>query len=155
MKYLSLLLILLLSACSLKNYTQTQTKIITMKTKALKFSDLAYIRSSGDAIEIELFTVGESVFKASIEYLICTQDGCMSKSAFNERYLSSAYPDSLLQNILLGRPIYGAKNSEAIEGGFEQKIVSEDVDISYRVTPREIYFRDIKNKILFKIKESK
>lgn len=139
----------------MKNYEQTQTKIITMKTKQLKFSDLGYIRSSGSAVEVELFTVGKSVFKASIDYLVCTQDGCMGKSAFNEQYLNASYPDSLLQNILLGRVIYEAKNRVALADGFEQKIANEDVDISYKVTSNEIYFKDRKNKILIKIKETK
>jgi hypothetical protein len=145
----------LLSACSIKNYEQTQTKIIIMKTKLLRFSDLGYIRNSGEAVELELFVAGKSLFKASINTLVCTQDGCMSKSAFNEEYLNAAYPDSILQNILLSSSIYNGENRVQTEDGFEQNIVSSDVDIIYRVSHHETYFKDRKNKILFKIKETK
>lgn len=126
-----------------------------MKTKQIKFSDLAYIRSNGDALELELFMAGESMFQVSIDYLVCLKEGCMSKAAFNERYLSSAYPDVLLQNLLLGKPIYAGENLIQTPEGRMQQIVREDVDIIYTVTPEQIYFKDSKNNILFKIKESK
>lgn len=156
MKYLSLFLILLLfGACSVKNYQLTQTKIITMKTKQLKFSDLGYIRSGSGAVELELFVAGKSLFRASIDSSVCTDDGCMSKAAFNEEYLNTAYPDELLQNILLGMPIYSGENKTLIKDGFEQKIEREEVSILYRVSSSQTYFRDKKNNILFKIKESK
>lgn len=154
MKYLLLTFVLLLSACSIKNYEQTQTKIIIMKTKLLRFSDLGYIRNSGDAVELELFVTGKSVFKASINTFICTQDGCMTKGAFNEEYLNAAYPDSLLQNILLASPIYDGRNRVQREDAFEQNIVNSNVDIIYRVSQSETYFKDRKNNILFKIKET-
>lgn len=153
MKYLSLVLILLLSACSFKNYEQTQTKIITMKTKLLKFSDLGYVRNDGNAVELELFVAGKTLFKASINHLVCTQNGCTSKAAFNAEYLNAAYPDLLLQNILLSLPIYSAKNLVRTPNGFEQKIVDGDVDIIYKVSQSETYFKDKQNNILFKIKE--
>lgn len=154
MKYLALLFILLLSACSLKNYEQTQTKIITIKTKLLKFSDLGYVRNSDKDVELELFVMGKSAFRVSINYRVCTDNGCMSKAAFNAKYLSAVYPDSLLQNILLGLAIYEGKNRLQTQDGFEQKIVDDGVDIMYRVSQKETYFKDKKNKILFKIRES-
>jgi len=146
---------LLLSACSTKNYTLTQSKIITIKTKQIKFSDLAYIRSSGDAVELELFMAGESMFRLSIDYLICLKEGCMSKAEFNKRYLSAAYPEPLLQNVLLGKSIYEGENLMQTPDGSVQQILRKDVDILYRVTPKEIYFKDTRNRVLIKIKESK
>lgn len=154
MKYLVLVFMLLLSGCSLKNYEQTQTKIITIKTKVFKFSDLGYIRNSDKHVELELFVMGKTAFKVSINHLVCTDEGCMSKSAFNEQYLNPSYPDTILQNILLGLEIYEGKNKEQTQDGFEQKIIDDGVDIIYRVSSKERYFKDKKNKILFKIKES-
>lgn len=79
----------------------------------------------------------------------------MSKSSFNEEYLSGAYPSDILQNILLGKAIYDGKNLEKTQNGFVQEIKSDEVDISYSVTPAITSFKDRKNNIIFKIKEPK
>jgi len=154
MKYLLITLLLLLSACTLKQYDVTETKVIVLKTKMLKFADLGYLRHNGDALELELFVAGKSVFSVSIDYLICTDGGCMSKKAFNEAYLHKSYPDTLFEKVLLGLPIYNAQNYQIIKDGFEQKVLNDFVDISYRVTSKITYFKDRKNHILLKIKES-
>lgn len=155
MKYLLLLFVLLFTACSVKNYEKMQSKIIIIKTKELKFADLGYIRSKGDALELELFVAGKSAFKVAFDRDICTHDGCMSRSAFNEKYLNAAYPDELLQNILLAKPIYEGVYMRKTSDGFMQELQNSSVDIFYSVNASEIYFRDKKNKILIKIKESK
>ena len=155
MKYLLLAFSLFFSACSVKNYETTQTKIITIKTQKLKFADLGYVRNTNDALELELFVAGKSVFLVAFESDVCTHEGCMSRAAFNEAYLNAAYPDELLQNVILGKPIYGAKGLQKNAEGFSQHLKSQSVDILYRVNVKEIYFKDKKNKILIKIKEIK
>ena len=146
---------LLLSACSIKNYEKTESKIIIIKSPQLKFADLGYVRNSDKAIELELFIAGKSVKKITVNHLVCVDEGCMSKSAFNKEYLHAAYPSDLLQNIILGRKIYAGKNSVNIDDGFAQKIQTQDVDINYSVTSQVISFKDKKNRIIFKIKEMK
>jgi hypothetical protein len=155
MKYILLTFVLLLNACSFKNYEHTQSKIIIIKSPHLKFADLGYIRNSDDSIELELFVAGNSIKKITINYLVCVDEGCMSRSSFNAEYLNQAYPDALLQNILLGRVIYDGENRVKTENGFMQKIKTDSVDIKYRVDAHEIFFKDKKNKIIFKIKDTK
>jgi len=155
MKLILLSLILMLSACSIKEYKQTHSKIIIIKSPKLKFADLGYIRNSENAVEVELFMAGKSVKKININHLICVDEGCMSRSIFNKEYLNEAYPDELLQNILLGKPIYQAKNLAKREGGFTQKIMDENVFINYSVKDKQVIFKDKKNHILFKIKDIK
>ncbi|MCD6433124.1 MAG: hypothetical protein J7L21_03705 [Sulfurimonas sp.] len=155
MKYLFLVVTLLFSACSVKNYEHTQTKIIIIKSPKLKFADIGYIRNSDKSIEIELFIAGKAIEKIAINHLICTNDGCMSKQGFNSDYLNSSYPDEILQNIFLGREIYAGVNRVKTEDGFEQKILSQYVEITYRVDSHAIYFKDRKNRIIFKIKDIK
>ena len=154
MKYILLIFTLIFSACSIKNYEHTQTKIIIIKSPKLKFSDLGYIRNSDKAIELELFVAGKAIEKITVNHLICTREGCMSKSGFNEDYLSAYYPDDILQDILLGHPIYDALNRVQTAGGFEQSIITRHVEITYRVNPHAIYFKDKKNKIIFIIKDT-
>ncbi len=137
----------------MKNYEHTQSKIIIIKSPQLKFADLGYIRNTNDSIELELFVAGKSIKKIAINYLVCIDEGCMSRSNFNAEYLSSAYPDELLQNILLGRAIYDGVGKLKVDDGFGQKIKTNDVDIKYRVNSHEIFFKDKKNRIIFKIKD--
>ena len=155
MRYLLLIITLFFSACSIKSYEQTQTKIIIIKSPQIKFADLGYIRNSDDSIELELFSAGTSIQKISINYLICVNEGCMSKSGFNEAYLNKTYPSDILQNILLSKSIYDGKNMIKAKDGFLQKIKNNDVDITYRVTSNTTFFKDKKNKIIFKIKDTK
>lgn len=155
MKYLLIVFALIFSACSVKNYEITQTKVIIIKTKKLKFADLGYIRNTEDSIELELFVASKAIEKISINHLICTSEGCMTKSSFNKDYLHKSYPSDILQNILLANAIYNGKNRVQTESGFEQKIADEDVDIIYRVNENETFFKDMKNSIIFKIKDTK
>ena len=143
----------LFTGCSIKDYEITQTKIIIIKSPQLKFADIGYIRNTEKAIEMELFVAGNPIEKITINHLICVTKGCMSKSGFNEEYLHSTYPNDILQNILLGNEIYDGKNKIKTNDGFEQKINVEDVNIKYRVNSKAIFFKDTKNKIIFKIKE--
>ena len=155
MQYLFLIGAFLLSACSVKNYEHTSSKIIIIKSPKIKFADLGYIRNSDNSIELELFSAGSVIEKITINHLICVSAGCMSKSGFNSDYLDNSYPKDLLQNILLGKEIYEGKNRVKTVNGFTQKIVSKDVDISYKVSLHQIFFKDRKNRIIFKIKDTK
>lgn len=152
LKYLLPFFLLFLNACSIKNYEHTQTKIVTIKSPLIKFSDIGYLRHSGDAIELELFIAGQVFQKIHINNLICVKEGCMSKRSFNEKYLNATYPENILQNILLSEEIYGGKNRLKTDEGFMQVINNKDVAIKYRVNSRETFFKDRKNNIIIKIR---
>ena len=153
MNYILLTIILLFSACSVKNYEHTQSKLIIIKSPKIKFADLGYIRNSDKAVELELFVAGKVIEKISVNHLVCVSDGCMSKSGFNRDYLNAAYPETLFQNVLLGHKIYAGKNAVKMQDGFEQNIEDENVNITYRVSSNRIFFKDRKNNIIFKIKD--
>jgi hypothetical protein len=155
MKYFLLALAFLFTACSVKNYEINQTKIIIIKSPKLKFADVGYLRNSDKSIELELFAAGKAIEKISINHLICTRQGCMSKGGFNKDYLNESYPTGILQNVLLGDAIYDGKNRVQTKDGFEQNIKDENVDITYKVSPDATLFKDRKNKIIFKIKDIK
>lgn len=153
--YILLTLLFFLSACSVKEYKYTSPKLITIKTNKLKYSDLAYVKNSVNAVRLELFTGGQNIQNIEINHLICLNEGCMTRSSFNSEYLNENYPDTILQNIVLGQVIYAKKNFLKTDDGFEQRIQNSDVDILYRVNQNGIYFKDRKNTILFKIKDLK
>jgi len=152
MKYLFLVILFFFSACSIKDYEQTKSKIIIIKSPNIKFADLGYIRNSGNSIELELFLAGKSIKQININHLICVDEGCMSKDSFNTDYLHSSYPNDILQNILLGNPIYDGENLQKTDDGFIQKITNKYVKITYKTNLNVISFKDKKNNIIFKIK---
>jgi len=96
---------------------------------------------------------GRSIEKISVNHMICTSEGCMSKSGFNKDYLHSSYPDDTMQNMLLSHAIYDGKNVTKTADGFEQKIKSSQVDIIYRVDSHGVFFKDRANGIIFSIKD--
>lgn len=149
------LLLIGFGGCAVKTYKTNETKIITFKTPKLRFNDLGYIRSSDDEVQVELFSAGQAVGRFEIGMLICLAEGCMSKSAFNKDYLSAGYPDDTMQNILLGRKIFGSRDLIENEMGFGQYIHHEKYDITYRVTAEEIYFKDKINSVLIRIRSVK
>jgi signal transduction histidine kinase len=73
----------------------------------------------------------------------------------NKEYLNAKYPSDILQNILLSKVIYDGKSRVQTPEGFEQIIQTQNVDIEYRVTKNETFFKDRKNRIMFKIKDIK
>ena len=153
MHYLFLVFVLLFSACSIKEYKQTRSKLIIIKSPKIKFADLGYVRNSETDVELELFMAGRCIKKIKINKLICVDEGCMTRGSFNEEYLSASYPDNLFQHIVLGMPIYNLQNLKNTQEGFSQKIKNKDVDIKYKVNSKQIFFKDKKNNIIFKIKE--
>ncbi len=144
--------LLLFAGCSIKNYTQKESYLVTIKSPKIRFSDIGYIRHDGKSLSLELYSTGVAVEEFEIATLICTHNGCMSKSAFNKEYLSGRYGDDFLKNILMRQAIFGGANLKKTEHGFEQKIVSKDYDIIYKVNKKQLFFKDRKNHILIKLK---
>jgi len=146
-------LFLLLSGCSVKQYAKSETIIVTLKTKPLKFSDQAYLRHDNESVELELFSAGVAVEKFNIENKICVNAGCISKEGFNEKYLSRYYEEDILKEVLLGKAIFKGKNLVKKDDGFEQRIQKfGKYDIIYKVKQKSVYFKDRWNHLLIKIK---
>jgi len=146
-------IIFIFTGCSLKNYEHSEAKVIIIKSPKIKFADVGYIRHTDKNIGLELFSAGHLIQKIEINHLICLNNGCMTKSGFNEDYLYYEYPSDIMQNIILGQPIYNSKRLEKTKNGFSQIIRDGGVRIKYIVTNSSIYFKDKKNKILIKIKD--
>ncbi|MDX1296301.1 MAG: hypothetical protein R3302_08535, partial [Sulfurimonadaceae bacterium] len=149
----ALALLLLFTGCTVKEYKTTEPKLITLKTKQLRFNDVGFIRKEGKSVQAELFSAGQAVERFEINRLVCVTKGCLTKSAFNADYLSAEYPDDLLQNVLLGRPIFGGAGLHKSDAGFEQHLKGSGFDIYYSVAPDSVYFKDRANGILIKIRD--
>ncbi|MFT7860238.1 MAG: hypothetical protein ABXS93_04800 [Sulfurimonas sp.] len=129
--------------------------MLVFKSKQFRFADIAYVGANQESLAIDLYVVGKAFKKITIDGMICIEgEGCMRKSSFNEEYLSGAYPDDLLKNVFLAKPIFGGKNLEKTSSGFKQKIRGNGVDIIYKIDGQRVYFKDRMNKILIKIKDT-
>lgn len=168
MRYFFLILALLIlgTGCSMKQAAERlpkkETKIrsgsylITIKTKKFAFSDTGFLTHYPDKIDLQVFTAGKPVLEMKVytdEDNICVQNVCKYKHGFNRFYLSGAYPDTLIENILQMRPIMNGKNLKKTEKGFTQKITADTYDISYSVTGHNLRFKDSKNRLILKLKE--
>jgi len=148
------LLALLLSGCGARPFVHNDAATIIFKTPKIKFADQGYVRSNEDVVSLELFSAGVAVGKFEIEKMVCVDgEGCMRKSSFNAEYLNEHYPDTLMEHVLRGEPIYNGMNLLKTEHGFEQHVLDEYVEIKYRVTGKQIYFKDRGSGVLIKIKK--
>lgn len=147
-------LLLFLGGCTVKHYSISSPKVITIKSPKLKFSDTGYIRYEADAVEVELFTAGVAVEKISMDDKVCVSAGCMSEEAFVKEYLYEKYPRDTMRRILQGEPIFGGIGKDETCGGvILQYIRNEDMDIMYRRKGSEIFFKDRLNGLMIKINE--
>lgn len=153
--FLALVAVLILGGCAAKQMTHKEGWVILIKSPKLKFNDIGYILYNDDKVELQLYSAGSSVESFSIDDYVCTQSGCMSKSAFNAEYLNAAYDENFLKDLLTRKAIFKGKNLYKNKNGFEQHLVNKAYDITYRVTPNKLYFKDTKNRILFKLTRTK
>ncbi|PHR55267.1 MAG: hypothetical protein COA44_11210 [Arcobacter sp.] len=159
MKFIQTLCILWVSffllGCAPKTYKKNESRFILIKTPLLKYADLGYIRSNADELRADLFVVGTLVQSIEIATLICVNEGCLTKSAFNEDYLNASYPDDLLLNVLLGRPIFEKASFKVTDRGFRQELKGPEYNIIYKVEDGDISFKDSQNKLKIKILKTK
>jgi hypothetical protein len=147
-------ILFLLSGCSVKHYSISTPKMITIKSPKLKFSDTGYIRYEGNAVEVELFTAGVAVEKISIDNKVCVSAGCMSEEVFTKEYLYQGYPKDTMRRVLQSEPIFdGNGTSESCGGVKIQNIRADEMDIVYRRSPTETYFKDRLNGLMIKISD--
>ncbi len=159
----SIIALFLITGCSFKNLfvtkpvaTVSKSKKITMKTKKFAFSDTGFYKSDDKLIQIQAYSTGVAV--ADMKFYkdkdtICVGYKCTNRKYFNDNFLSKYYPNNLILNILLAKPIMEAKNLTKTENGFVQNIKTPEYDITYKVTNNSIYFKDRLNKILIKLKD--
>jgi hypothetical protein len=141
---------LMLGGCAMQKPALSQSYVVVFKTPQWRFADTGYIRKGDGVAELEVFEAGQRILRLQVENLVCVEgEGCLSKSAFNEKYLSAAYPDDLFYHLLRGEAILDGEALVHTDEGFEQRIGG----IFYRVTAQQIYFKDFERGILIKFKK--
>jgi hypothetical protein len=124
------------------------------KSNQIKFYDTSYVLLGDDFMEINVFNTAKQIASITIwDESICLDSLCLDKHSFNTKFLNRNYPDNLLENIIKFRPIYSGRNLEKNGILTTQKIIDNSVNIIYTINDREVYFRDIKNRIKIKMEK--
>ncbi len=129
---------------------------VTMKTRKFAFSDTGFMNVYNNLINLQVFSMGKVVLDMTVSLNddeICVGSLCNTKHGFNQTFLTGLYPDTLVENILRSKPIMRGKNLKKMTKGFIQKIVTAKYSIKYKIWPGNIYFKDIKNRIIIKIRK--
>jgi hypothetical protein len=148
------LLVIAMSGCSVKNYESSQSKVITFKTKQFQYSDVGFVKKTKQDISLQVFHIGNPILDIVISKNVCINGKCLTPTLFNQKVLSKHYPANLFKNLIQSRPIFEGLGLVKNQAGFKQIIKSNDVDISYLVNDKQTYFKDKKNKILFKLRNA-
>ena len=144
------------SACGTTPYKNENTALIVFKTPTFKYADMGFVYENASEVKAEIYGSGQALMSLTIsEKSVCMSLlACMSKSAFNQQVLSAYYPDTILDNIFRGKPLFKELNLQKNRNGFTQKIISHNkYSIEYSVLNNDIVFRDTINDILIKIKK--
>lgn len=154
-KSISFIVILLLFAgCSLNpKIDYFKSVFVTLKTEKLKYSDAGFLKLQNQKIKLQLFNAGVVILDLTIKNNICINKICYKKESFNAQFLGFGYYDNFLSDILLKKPIYNGKNLKHEPYGFSQEIISDQVEIIYKVTEKNCYFKDKKSKLVIKLKD--
>ncbi|SFV56540.1 Putative lipoprotein [hydrothermal vent metagenome] len=151
--------LLVFSGCTGKNIVKKENQesaFIVIKTAKMRYADMGFIYKSDSFVKVEIYSMGQPVVSLDINPVnVCMSTfECMEKKDFNAKMLSSNYPDTLLENIFRGKPIFNKEGLEEKPNGFSQKIKKEDkYDITYSVISEKRVFRDKINKIVIKVKK--
>ena len=144
---LAFFVIFLLASCSHHiAFDESKSISIVFKSKEIKFNEIAFLSQNAKTIQVKLQTLNNKKFNINISDKICINNDCISKKSFNKKYLSSKYPNDILENILRNKPIFKSKNIQINNNGFSQIIDS----IFYEVSKNKTIFRDKANNILIK-----
>jgi len=137
-----------------------KSMFIVMKTPKLRYADQGFVSRGDTGVDVEIYASGTAVMKLTItDTKICNGSGlfgCLSREAFNSRFLSAAYPADTLERIFRAEPIFGGAGMQKQPGGFRQTIAKSGLyAIEYTVLNGSIVFRDTISHILIKVKENR
>ncbi len=137
----------LLSGCvgNMPEYQTSEGTMIVFKTPTMRYADQGFVSTASSETKVEIYSSGQSVMRLRItpSQVCVTNMACMSKKEFNQKVLGNAnYPETLIENIFKGEPIFGMEGMNQSDHSFRQHIQKSGMDINYIRTPKRIEFSD-------------
>ncbi len=101
-------LIIVLTGCSIKQPTLSQSAIIIFKTPVMKFYDKGFVTHYDKYIHLQVLNVGKVVLDLEIyKNKICEGTfQCMSAKEFNIKYLNKDYNKDFMFNLFKKDKVY-------------------------------------------------
>jgi hypothetical protein len=156
MHKLFLVLLLFFTGCAYKTpYTSSKPYYIVIKNSQIAVADTGFIKRDESRFNLQLFSASTPIFDLHVEDDVCIDYTCMSKRSFNTEFFGISHYESFIDELFNLKPIYNKKGLIKSRNGFEQKIKTDEFDISYKVEHGNLYFRDRTNRVLIKLKELK
>jgi len=154
-------ILLIVNGCTGKNLIKKdnqESAFIVLKTPNMRYADMGFIYKSSSLVKVEIYSMGQPIMSLDINGMnVCMSTfKCMEKKDFNAKMLSANYPDTLLENIFRGKPIFDGKNLDKNSDGFIQQLTEDGkYSIVYSVKDKQTKFKDKENNILIKINREK
>jgi hypothetical protein len=142
--------------CAPKQPIKEQSAYITIKTPAMRYSDMGFIYKYDNRTKVQIYALGQPVLSLDIygDNVCMSLLKCMSKKEFNQKVMNQNYPDDTIESILNGEVIFRGVNMTQNGNGFTQKITQNGLyEIEYVVANKNIFFNDKINKIIIKVDE--
>ena len=152
------ILTLLISSCTGKQLVKEKNQesaFIVIKTDKMRYADMGFIYKSDSFVKVEIYGMGQPLLSLDINSAnVCMSTfECMSKKDFNEKMLSTNYPDTVLENIFRGEAIFDKEGLDKTSTGFIQKLKKDNkYDITYSVISGKRIFHDKINKIKLEVR---
>lgn len=129
------------------------TKLLMLNTPAIKFYDLAVVRISYYAINIDLFQTGVPIGTIEIsKNEICFQGECAPKSLTARKIFGIVSYGDLFDDIFLANDIFSGRGLRiAKNGALVQKFVMNNQEIVYERTAEYTVFKNLSNGIVISI----
>lgn len=154
MNKILLVALLFFMGCSYKMpYQFSKSYFVVIKNSQMSVAATGFIKKDENRINLQLFSAATPILDLHIDNLICLDYTCISRKNFNREFFGYSHYEYFIDGLFRLKPIYDKKNLIKTDSGFEQKIKTDDYDITYRVESGNLYFRDRKNRVLIKLKE--
>ncbi|MBM0636820.1 hypothetical protein LNU06_01390 [Campylobacter sp. VicNov18] len=144
MKYCFIcLFVYLFCACSVKNQNfSTQSVKTLIVSPMIKINDVGFLKKENNALNLELYKLGQAFFEIKIKDKICINFVCYDKKVFNQKFFKNEYYEDILSDILNANALWQGRNLQKINCGFKQNIKAKNYEIFYQVCDDKVSFFD-------------
>ncbi|WP_337213388.1 hypothetical protein [Campylobacter molothri] len=137
------LILLFFNACAIKNQNNfSQSIAITINSPFLKMSDFGFLIKENQALNLQVYHLGQAFFNLKIKDKICLNSVCYDKRVFNKKFFKNEYYDDILSDILNAKPLWQGKKIQKTTDGFKQNLKAKNFEIFYEVSKNKIIFFD-------------
>jgi len=154
MKKTILFILLFVYGCNNTPSFKENTAFVVFKTPSFRYADMGFVYQSDNEAKLQIYANGQNVMSLRLlpDSVCMSRFECMSSRTFNNKILSKFYPQDILMQIVLAKPIFDKKDIKYTQNGFIQEIKKvNSYNIKYKVSKTKVEFIDRLNDITIKI----